>query len=607
MRGSRGAHHGRVGALHPQKTAFDLSFEKKGTCEMGKIIPIMCQEAYPGEFWDLGVQSLVRLHPQVAPMMHEVQIKFHDFFVPMRLLWKDWREFITGGATGVEADNKNLTPPVCDLGTQGSDIASWSQVGSLWDYIYGNSSHFAQGTFDNSPIELPLRAYWLIWNEYYRDENFEPRKGETQVSNSDYDPDLLGTQGFSSGTLVGRDPYVCPYHSWVKDYFTSALPFQQRGVAPAFPVSTTDLPVTFDNVSGLSPATPNTGATASDAYGMLHLAATGSGPNFANNLYSSSVGLPANGLIPAVTIAGGFTGTNNAWSTPAVSPTTGNRSLFVGPAKIAANIGASFDVSFLRYAVQVQKILERNARGGVRYNEWIRSHFGANPRDERLQRPEYIGGAMFHLSVSEVLQTSQTDGDAPSGIQSTPQGTMAGHAMSTGSTPTGKYRVQEHGYIMRMMFVQPTPAYEDGMHRSFFRRHRYDYLMPELVNLSEQGIFNFEMYVTGDLIDDTGVWGYQPQYDELRINRNEVCGELRVNPGNASGVQAPSLSYWHLGRSFSTLPPLGANFILYDGPTLTDRVMAVSGVHPCIFSVGNVIRAVRPLPYIGEPGLVDHH
>lgn len=577
---ARGAHHGRTGGLTPRKTAFDMSFEHKGTCELGRLIPVMVEEVYSGEFWDLGVQHLIRFHPQVAPLMHEVNVTFHDFFVPFRLLWEDWDEFITGGAQGTEADDKGLTWPTVNLTpTAVTPTIQYLQQnpGTLWDYIYGNISHytFTDLNSEDQPIDAPVRAFWLIWNDYYRDENLEPRKGEGTVSNARYDPDFL---------YAPRIEYwQPPMRSWVKDYFTSALPFQQRGIAPAFPITLDNAPIVWDNLA--QQAYPNgTPMTQSDSNGALRIS------NSTNAQIITAVGtFPSSSL----RISG-----DGLWHRDNPNDWT----LFTSPGRVSNSaVLNSFDVNYLRYAVQIQKILERNARGGVRYNEWLYGHFGDRPRDERLQRPEYIGGHRSDINISEVLQTSATDGGSPSG-PTTPQGTMAGHMISAQGGRTGKYRVHEHGLIMRIMSVMPTPSYEDGIERMWYRRNRYDYLMPELVNLSEQAILNKEIFATGGTADE-GIWGYQPQYDELRIRRNRVSGELRVNV--PSGV--PSLGYWHLGRAFDALPTLGKEFINYDGPTLTNRIMAVADVHPVIFSVGNISRAVRPLPYIGEPGLVDHH
>lgn len=584
----RGAHHGRTGGLNPRKTAFDMSHEFKGTCEFGRGIPTMCEEVYSGEFWDLSVQSLIRMHPQVAPLLHQVNITFHDFFVPARILWDDTEEYFTGGQSGTEADDKGLTWPTVSISADadsGNLVTYLNQPGSLWDYIYGNWSHYKvpatadPDAFALQPIDAPMRCYWKIWNDYYRDENFEPRKGEGTVSNSKYDPELL------------YDPtveYFTPFmRNWTKDYFTSALPFQQRGTAPAFPITLEDAPVVFDNVTTGPPITSGTPFTTADPNSKLsyNISIVGSGAYTMNATSANPTawGNPSNNV--------------NGWQT------NNPYSLMTSPARVSSTASLnSFDVTYLRYAVQIQKILERNARGGVRFNEWLYGHFGDRPRDERLQRPEYIGGARAALSISEVLQTSASNSGTDPSRGETPQGTMAGHAMAFAGQSTGKYRVRENGYIMRIMTIMPTPAYEDGIERMWFRRNRYDHLMPELVNLSEQAILNQEIFATGGP-DDITPWGYQPQYDELRIRRNRTCGELRVNL--PTGI--PSLGYWTLTRAFDQLPTLGKEFINYDGPQLTDRIMAVSGVHPVIFSVGNVARAVRPLPYIGEPGLVDHH
>lgn len=528
----------------------------------------MCDEVVPGDHFKIGCEQVIRFQPMVAPLLHEVNVTTHYFFVPYRLLWEQWENFISGGPDGLFDEPLPRWVP-----------SYRTNAFSLWDYMGFPIAHLLNADPVKSvyPHAFPLRAYNLVWNEYYRDENFQSEIGRPSVE----DTSILPLSRLDSNQeLLSRN--------WTKDYFTSALPWQQRGAPVAFPI-TGNPPVMFDNsTSGITPA-----------YGVVKL-----GLNMSSVLASDNAG--------------------NAYFAP--SPTSSGA--VVGRAYADLTDAVSFDVADLRLAVQLQKWLERNARGGVRYTEFLKSHFGVTPRDDRLQRPEYIGGTKSKIVVSEVLQTSRTEGSSPSGT-TTPQGTMAGHGVMASGGKVGNYFATEFGLILGLLSVTPTPSYEDGIDRQWLRYINTDFYFPEFVNLSEQGIYNAEIYYTAqsgptsysDSID-MKTWGYQAQYDEMRIKRNMVCTEFRVNvhPGNPNvPAQISSLAYWHMGRAFASLPPLGPDFVQISptvpnayGPFPTQRneftrPFAVQSVAPIIVSHANLIRAARPIPYIGEPGLVDHH
>lgn len=574
----RGAHHQKVGALRPARTAFDLSYEKKFTCDFGEIIPVQCDEVVPGDHFSMAVQAVLRTQPMFAPLLHEIKCSFHAFFVPYRLLMNDWEAFITGGPDGTYVSSLPLYPPAMYVNSANVLINVAGQGGkrTYWDY-FGfpltsttgeQGSHYAAITNTNGyrPMAFPLRALNLIWEEFIRDENYQARcrhSSWTDIIDKTRDLSELDfiPNAFSDRPLL---PYL---RSWTKDYFTSALPFQQRGQAPAFPISG-QLPVFFNPSSSTLPL------FVANALGTppldIPVNQNASGPN--NALYPSQ--------------ASGVSGSNPAY-------------VRLPSGVVNLNESVSFNVNDLRRIVQLQKWLERNARGGVRYTEFLRSHFGVTPNDDRLQRPEYIGGLTQNITVSEVLQTSQNAGNqSGSAIDATPQGNMSGHGLMACNGRIGKYFAKEYGLIMTLMSIMPTPSYEDGIDRQWRRRVNTDFYFPEFVNLSEQGIENAEIYAQGTAVDNN-LWGYQPQYDEMRIKRNIVCGEFRNNSSN-------NLSFWHLGRHFTSLPNLGSNFIRLT-PTQFNRCFSVANFQHFIVSVGNIIKAVRPLPYIGEPGLVDHH
>lgn len=491
--------YSHVGGLNPGRTVFDLSYEKKLTCDMAQLIPVMCDEVVPGDIFKIGAQAVIRFQPLVAPILHEVNMYVHYFFVPYRLLWEDWEDFISGGIDGTFSD----------------PIPEWeptdTTIGSLWDFFGFPTGVDPEGAY---PIDFPRRAYNFIWNEYYRDETLQ-----TEVA-------------LTNEAILNRD--------WEKDYFTSSLPWQQRGVAPALPISGTtkalwhsdDIAISTGNSIGVNGATPN----------------------------------------------GIFTGVTNEVATQLREALNRN--------SVDLSTASTFDIADLRLAFQIQKWMERNARAGARYTEFLRSHFGVSPRDERLQRPEYIGGCKAPVIISEVLQTSSTD-------TTSAQGNLAGHGLTVANQYCGSYHAQEFGLIMGIMSVMPRSAYSQGIDRQWLRRTKYDFYFPEFANLSEQAIINAEIYATGVLAQNQDIFGYQGRYDEMRTKNNLIVSQMRT-----------TFDYWHLGRQFAALPDLNAAFV---SCIPRKDIFAVPSEPGLIVNFGNVIKAIRPLPYMSEPGLIDHN
>lgn len=489
------------------RSVFDLSYEKKFTCDMGELIPIMVDEMVPGDIFQVAHQIVIRFQPLLAPVLHEVNCYVETFFVPYRLLWDSWESFITGGADGTEAPTLPYYAPT------GADIT----VGSLWDYM-GMPTGISPGT-GGKPLQFPKNAYNLIWNEYYRDE--------TQQTEA-----LL-----TDNTLRIRN--------WEKDYFTSALPWEQRGTAPALPISGIididgkDTDITMNNT---------TDATARTLW-------VGAGSNYWERF-----------------------GTNAA-----ASVSTAAR--WVDPAlEVDLSTATTFDINDLRLAFQMQKLLERAATGGARYTEWLQSMYGVSNGDSRLQRPEWIGGMKVPVIFSEVLQTSEDGG--------TPQGNMAGHGISVGTKRIGHYRAKEFGLIMSIFSVMPRTAYSQGVNRQWLKSTRWDFYNPLLAHLGEQAITHAEIYTSATPADNTSVFGYQGRFNEMRSKQNLICGDLRS-----------TYDYWHLGRNFSSKPSLNSSFLQYDG---RKDIFAAPTVDGLIVSAGNIIKAVRPMPIMPNPGFIDH-
>ncbi|QXP44176.1 MAG: major capsid protein [Arizlama microvirus] len=513
----------RTGGNRPGRSVFNLSYDKKFDCKMGQLIPVMCEEVVPGDKFSIGNEIVVRFQPMVAPIMHEVNCYVHYFFVPYRILWASWEEFITGGKDGPQVPDTspamvrfkpNLTP------TKGS---FWDFMG--WPLVIPNDEHV--------PIGMPLLAYWKIYTDYYRDENLQSAMISVPYA----------TTGVVASSSIGTTASVFN-RNWEKDYFTSSLPWQQRGVAPALPISGLTSAVWADTqfvnaAGGLSPKLKYSGAADS------HFYAESGDDIFRTNL-------------------------KNAFNANSVD----------------LSDATTFNVADLRLAFQIQKWLERNARGGYRYTEFLRSHFGVNPRDDRLQRPEYIGGSKSPVIISEVLQTSSTDA-------TTPQGNLAGHGITADKSFCASYFAQEYGLIMGILSVMPRSAYQQGIDRQWLRRTKYDFFFPEFANLSEQAIETAEIYTTTVKSENETVFGYQGRYDEMRVKKSMVCNNMR-----------DTLDYWHLARQFASAPLLNSSFLTCIPDT---RIFADEVSPGLIVNFGNIIKAIRPLPIMSDPGLIDHH
>lgn len=484
----------------PKKSSFDLSHDKKLSLSMGDLVPIMVQECIPGDHFTIGCESLLRFQPLIAPVMHRFDVTMHYFFVPNRLTWEQFPDWISG--------NVDVVPPYIVVNS--GDAVSFPVL----DYM-GIPNAVAAQTQINA---LPLAAYQMIYNDYYRDENLIPAVPyELQPGNQS-----VGTTG-SLASMRKR--------AWEKDYFTSALPWAQKG-------SPVDIPI-----AGVAPV----------------------------NLNTNSGGTLANW---------------NATKFPSGTTTVGvdiDYDPSIGEGALYADLGSSSvaTINDLRTAYRVQEWLEKNARGGTRYNESIYAHFGVKSSDARLNRPEYITGIKSPVIISEVLNTTGEDGGLP-------QGNMAGHGVGVSSGKYGKYYCEEHGFIIGIMSVLPLPAYQQGLPRHFGdRQDRFDYYWPEFAHLGEQPIKQKEIYAASSTPE--AVFGYTPRYAEYKYQPSTVHGDLRT-----------SLDYWHDGRIFDTDPALNQQFIEMRHDK---RIFAVTDPNEdsLIAHVLNKVRAVRPMPFYGTP------
>lgn len=493
----------------PGRNVFDLSQERKLSCNMGDLVPIMCQEVVPGDKFKVSSELLMRLAPLVSPVMHRVNVFTHFYFVPNRLTYKEWPDFITGGETG------SSVPSFPQLSYSEARRSQFVK-GSLADYLgipVPKTGTMLQGSYISA---LPFRAYQLIYNEYYRDQNLQSKVAVTDAS-----------------TVTGGEDAVITVlrkRAWEKDYFTSCLPYAQKGGSVSLPSTNT---VTYKDAK-----------------------TSGAGANTNGNI-TNVAGNPG-----AVNTPGGVIKIENI-----------------------QDISTSITITDLRRAARLQEWLEKNARSGSRYVESILAHFGIKSSDQRLQRPEYLGGGKQPVVISEVLNTSATATE--------PQGNMAGHGISVGNTNAFQKEFEEHGYIIAIMSVLPITSYQQGMSRLWTKFDKFDYFWPEFAHIGEQAVLNSEIYFptteAAGTYNKDSVFGYQSRYAEYKFNESTVHGDFRDN-----------LAFWTMGRIFANGPNLNDAFIKSDP---THRVFAVTdtNIHKLYVQVYHNIKAIRPMPVFGDP------
>ena len=507
-----------------QRSSFDRNCAHKTTMDVGYLVPFFCDEALPGDTFNLRSTVFGRLATPLHPIMDNMSLDTFFFAVPMRLIWDNWEKF--NGAQDNPADSTDFIEP-----TMTSPVGGYTEH-SLSDYM-GIPTKVA-GLVHRSAWH---RAYNLIWNEWFRDQNLQ----DSVVVDKDDGPDT-------------PSDYVLLKRGKRHDYFTSCLPWPQKGPAIELPLGTT-APVhgigrTSNVWGGAQAGIYETGGTTTTTYaGSQPIHAT------AGEFYVEED--PDNAGYPGI-----FADLSGA---------------------TAATINQ------LRQAFQIQRLYERDARGGTRYTEIVRSHFGVVSPDARLQRPEYLGGGTTPIMVNPIAQTSSTDA-------TTPQGNLAafgvvsahGHGFTKGFT--------EHCVILGLVMVRADLHYQQGLNRMFTRSTRWDHYWPALAHIGEQAVLSREIFADGSANDDD-VFGYQERYAEYRYKPSLVTGQMRSNA-------ATPLDTWHLAQDFATRPVLNASFIEEDPPV--DRVIAVPSEPHLLLDAFFHLRCARPMPLHSVPGLIDH-
>jgi hypothetical protein len=512
-----------------QRSKFDRSHGHTTTIDAGYLYPVFVDEVLPGDTFNVNHTMFARMATPLKPIMDNIYLDTQYFFVPNRLVWDNWQEFM-GERKNPDDDPSIYTVPITAININSIN------VNRLWKYM--GIPHRSIGSTTNINVNaLPFRAAALVWNEWYRDQNLQDR--------------IPIDTGDGPDTWVNQE---CFRRGKRHDYFTSCLPWPQKGDPVTIPIGdqATVKTANVDLETGLGNALSwrKSDGTDDAADGKIELL---SGSTYENNL------------------AGGTRGDS------------------IYPSNLYADLSeaTAITINELRTAFQIQKLLERDARGGTRYIELILEHFGVRSPDGRMQRPEYLGGNSTRVNINPVAATATAE--------SVPQGNLA--AVGTAVNRAGFTKsFTEHGYIIGFASVRADLRYQQGLERMWSRQTRYDFYWPTLAHLGEQAVLNKEIFVQGTGADDA-VFGYQERYAEYRYKPSRITGLF-------ASENATSLDQWHLAQDFATLPTLSEDFIIENPPM--DRVVAVPSEPDFLLDCWFDLKCDRPMPVYSIPGFIDH-
>lgn len=471
----------------PQYNTFDLSYDRKLSCDMGELVPFHWQPILPGDNFKHRVQQMIRFAPLVAPVMHKMDAIFEFYFVPYRILWDGWEEYIASGGIGDENELPEAPYTLLDA----------VSIGSISDYL-----DLPIGEAFDQPLKTLAfnhAAYHRIIHEWYRDQNLQteevnPKWGKWELED-----------GNNTNGLGLRQMNEKPYRrAWTHDYFTSALPFAQKGQAVVVPIGES-APIRWQNISNTT------------------LVRTGDGTPASNGALKG-VGGGGDTILANDTEAVSMNNANNLWAD--------------------LSEAVAMTINELRNSYSLQRFLEKMARGGSRYTEILLVHFGVHSSDKSLQRPQFLGGMQSRVSVSEIVQNSASEAEG------TPQGNLAGHGISIDQKFAYNETFEEHGVVIGLMSIMPKPAYMHGLDKSYTKFDPLEYYWPDFAHLGEQEVKKGELYFSGNPDEDDKTFGFQSRHAEYKFNNSRVNGDFK-----------DTLKFWHLGRDIEANVALNSDFI----------------------------------------------
>jgi hypothetical protein len=538
-------------AVNPQvdigRSCFKRNSDHKTTFDAGDLIPIYVDEVLPGDTFSMDMSALVRMTTPIFPTMDNAAIDFYFFYTPTRILWDHWKELNGENRETAWAQKVEYSVPQVKM-TKANHPDGWD-TGSIADYM-----GIPTKVTDISVNALPFRAYGMIWNEFFRNQNTTaPTLVETD--DSDTEGDNNGTSDNKQAIKGGKPLKAEKYF----DYFTGCLPAPQKGEPVTLPISGNAPVKLFTNgeLNNESEEAVHFLSGEPTKNGLANFQSTQTNRNVA-----VAYGLKENGSDTVI-----------AWLGTDLSKTT------------AATINQ------LRQAFQIQKLLEKDARGGTRYREVLREHFGVISPDSRQQVPEYLGGYRMPINVNQVVQTSQTSSESP-------QGNVAAMSVTTMNQSMFTKSFTEHGYIIGLAVARYDQTYQQGLERMWSRKTRFDYYWPVLANIGEQAVLNKEIYLQGNQADNEA-FGYQEAWADYRYKPSRVSGKFR---SNASGT----LDSWHYAQNYAALPTLTSDW-MHSGNAELKRTLAVQDEPNFIGDFYFMCKTTRAMPVFSIPGLIDHH
>ena len=563
-------------ALNPtnidiRRSTFDRSHTHTTSFNVGDVVPFFVDEVLPGDTFNVVTSKVVRLQTLLTPVMDNIYLDTYFFFVPNRLTWSHWKQF-----NGENIESAWIPQTEYEIPQVTAPADTGWIVGTIADYL-----GVPTGVPNLSVSALPFRAYALIMNEWFRDENLSD---PLVVPVDDATVAGVNTGTFVTDVCKGGLPYkAAKYH----DYFTSCLPSPQKGPDVVIPVADAGNYNVVGNgkVLGFTDGTKLAGANSVYSNGTFVGSAVnqfGTAIGSANPTSGGSLDLKGLGIATQAQLGDDLSNS--------------------GLIAVASGNAAAATINQLRMAFQIQKLYEKDARGGSRYIEILKSHFGVTSPDARLQRPEYLGGNRVPININQVVQQSATASGE------TAQGTVTGMSVTTDTHSDFTKSFTEHGFVIGVMVARYDHTYQQGLERFWSRKDRFDYYWPVFANIGEQAVKNKEIFAQGPGVKDSAgaviddqVFGYQEAWADYRYKPSRVSGEMRSQ-------YAQSLDVWHLADDYSSLPMLSDSWIRED-KTNVDRVLAVTSAvsNQLLADIYIKNRTTRPMPMYSIPGLIDHH